>query len=74
MVGTGHVRCILAGAEGGRLKAIAFRAMEGALGPALLHHRGAALHLAGHIRADTWQGARQVQLIIEDAAHPGPSA
>ncbi len=74
VVGTGHVRCILAGAEGGRLKGIAFRAMEGALGPALLHHRGAALHLAGHIRADTWRGARQVQLIIEDAAHPGPTA
>lgn len=74
VVGTGHVRCILAGAEGGRLKGIAFRAMEGALGPALLHHRGAALHLAGHIRADTWRGARQVQLIIEDAAHPGPAA
>ena len=70
VVGTGHVRCILAGAEGGRLKGIAFRAMESALGPALLQHRGGTLHLAGHLRADTWRGDRQVQFVIEDAAHP----
>ncbi len=74
VVGTGHVRCFLAPAMasgGERLKAIAFRAMESALGPALLGAGGEPLHLAGHLRADTWQGRDGVQLIIEDAAHPG---
>jgi single-stranded-DNA-specific exonuclease len=68
-VGTGHVRCIL-GAPGGkdRLKAIAFRALETPLGQALLRSGGAALHVAGHLRADNWQGRAGVQMIIEDAA------
>ena len=52
-----HVRCILGdGAGGARLKAIAFRCLEGELGPALLNGQGSAFHLAGHLRADNWQG------------------
>jgi len=70
VVGQGHVRCILAGADGARLKGIAFRSMDGALGPALLNHGGRPLHVAGHIRADNWRGENGVQLVIEDAAHP----
>ena len=35
-VGEGHVRCTLVGAERGRIDAIAFRAGQTALGPALL--------------------------------------
>jgi single-stranded-DNA-specific exonuclease len=69
VVGTDHVRCILAaGAGPERLKAIAFRALEGKLGQALLQPGGTALHIAGHLRADTWQGRNGVQLLIEDAA------
>jgi len=67
-VGADHVRCVLAGGDGARLDAIAFRAFETGLGPALLQARGAALHVAGHLRAETWQGRRRVQLFIEDAA------
>lgn len=68
-VGDGHVRVILGGgAGGGRLKAVAFRALEGPVGQALLSARGTALHVAGHLRADTWQGVVQAQLVIEDAA------
>ncbi len=70
VVGNGHVRCFVQGAGGGRLKAIAFRAMDGPLGPALLQHDGAALHLAGKLRLDQWSGRDSVQLIMEDAAHP----
>ena len=36
VVGETHVSCIISGRDGGRLKAIAFRAMEGPLGPGLL--------------------------------------
>ena len=68
VVGDAHVRCFIAGADGARLKAIAFRALEGPLGPALLQSGGAPLHLAGHLRPDTWQGRNEVQLLIDDAA------
>jgi single-stranded-DNA-specific exonuclease len=68
-VGGAHVRCVLAdGAGPARLKAIAFRALDGALGPALLTSGGGAFHVAGHLRADHWQGRDGVQLVIDDAA------
>lgn len=64
-----HVSCVLGdGAGMGRLKAIAFRAVESALGPALLRSQGAGFHIAGHVRADNWQGREGVQLLIDDAA------
>ncbi len=73
IVGTEHVRCIFgAGAGPARLKGIAFRALGGArgneLGQALLHSQGAGFHVAGHLRADRWQGRNGVQLLIDDAA------
>ncbi len=75
IVGEDHVRVILAGGDGGRLKGIAFRAAGGALGQALRQSHGARLHIAGHLRADDWGGRRQAQLVIEDAAFAhGPSA
>ena len=68
-VGDGHVRVILGGGNGGgRLKAIAFRSLDTPVGQALLSARGRAMHLAGHLRADTWQGRTEAQLVIEDAA------
>jgi single-stranded-DNA-specific exonuclease len=67
-VGENHVRCILSGSDGGRLKAVAFRALGTPLGQALMQARGAAIHLAGHLRADHWQGRAETQLLIEDAA------
>ena len=70
LVGQNHVRMVLAGARGGRLKAIAFGVADSPLGQALLSARGRDLHLAGHLRADDWQGRRGVQLFIEDAAFP----
>lgn len=71
VVGTDHVRCFLAAPEGGvRLKAIAFRAAGGPVGEALLNARGGALHVAGHLNVDTWQGNRNAQLVIEDVARP----
>ncbi len=68
VVGDGHLRCIVTGEGGGRLKAIAFKAMGGPLGQGLQHRSGAALHLAGHLRPDNWRGREGVQLIIDDAA------
>jgi single-stranded-DNA-specific exonuclease len=72
VVGSGHVRCILSGAGGGRVKAIAFRSADSELGLGLLGAAGRRLHLAGLVRADTWQGRLDAQLVIEDAIPPGP--
>ena len=69
IVGKGHVRCIVTGADGtGRLKAIAFRSADGPLGRTLLESRGQPLHLAGQLRGDEWQGKVTPQLFIDDAA------
>lgn len=68
IVGDGHIRCFLSGADGGRLKAIAFRAVGSPLGHALLDRTGAPLHLAGRLRADNWQGREDIQFMILDGA------
>ena len=69
VVGESHVRAILGEAAGPqRLKAVAFRCLDTDLGRALLNGRGRGFHVAGHLRADNWQGRQEVQLQIEDAA------
>ncbi len=66
--GEQHLRVAIPLERGGRLKAIAFRAAGTPLGAALVANRGGALHLAGHLRADRWNGRDDVQFVIEDAA------
>jgi single-stranded-DNA-specific exonuclease len=67
-VGEGHVRCTLTGAERGRVDAIAFRAGQSALGPALLDPARPILHVAGVLRLDRYNGRESVRLQIDDAA------
>src|SRR5579862_1454548 len=68
-VGTGHLRLSLADPLGAaRLKAIAFRAAESPLGEFLAAARGRAVHVAGHLRRDSYRGGDAVQLVIDDAA------
>lgn len=67
-VGANHLSFTLSGSEGGRLKAIAFRAMDSALGPALLAHDGAPFHVAGKLRINAWKGVESVQMVVDDAA------
>jgi single-stranded-DNA-specific exonuclease len=67
-VGTGHVRCTLAGATGGRLAGIAFRCLDGPLGHALMDRAGPPLHVAGRLGENVWQGRSSVQIVIDDAA------
>jgi len=45
-----------------------FRARDGALVEALLGRSGMPLHLAGHLRAEEWNGAVNPGFIISDAA------
>jgi single-stranded-DNA-specific exonuclease len=68
VVGDNHVRAVLAGGDGARLKAIAFRSAGNGVGRALLAGAGAPLHLAGHLRTNNWQGRSEAQLVVDDAA------
>lgn len=68
LVGRNHVSCLLTGPEGGRLKAIAFRAADTPLGAALLAGGRVPLHLAGTLSLDSWDGRERVQLIVADGA------
>jgi single-stranded-DNA-specific exonuclease len=68
VVGQGHVRLRLLGDDRARLDAIAFRVADTALGQALLKARGAAIHVAGRLKAEEWNGQKRVQLHLDDAA------
>ncbi len=66
-----HVRCTLIAADGARIEGCAFRASDTPLGNLLLKAEGLPLHVAGHLRRDTWNGRDRVELVIEDAAAAG---
>ncbi len=67
VVGDGHVRCILSGQGGGRLKAMAFASVPEDVRTLIQTTRG-PLHIAGFLRADDWNGRRDVQFMVHDAA------
>lgn len=70
VVGQNHVRLRLQGGDGSTLSGIAFRAADTPLGQSLLRARGERIHVAGFLRAKTWNGRTEAQLQVEDAAAP----
>ncbi len=63
------IRAYVEGEGGGpRLKAMLFRARDGALCEAMLARDGAMLHLAGHLRAEEWNGTVSAGFSVMDAA------
>ena len=63
------IRAFLEGEGGGpRLKAVMFRAKDGPLPVALLERGAAPLHVAGHLRAEEWNGRVSTSFIITDLA------
>ena len=68
IAGADHVRCTLQASDGAHLSAIAFRAMQTELGELLLTERGRPLHVAGRLSINDWNGKRNPQMIIADAA------
>ena len=66
----GSIRAFVEGEGGGaRLKAMMFRARDGALADALLARGGGvAVHLAGHLRAEAWNGSVGACFVVLDAA------
>jgi single-stranded-DNA-specific exonuclease len=67
-VGKDHVKLRVAGGDGTRLDAIAFRTAQTPLGQGLLAARGKRIHLAGRLKEDNWNGRERVQIQVEDAA------
>lgn len=69
LVGNDHVRLIVSGSDGARIKAIAFRSAETEMGQALLHaSQGRRLWLAGRAKIDDWGARPQAELLLDDAA------
>ncbi len=66
------LRVLVEGEGGGRLRAMLFRAREGsregALARVLEGRGGEPVQLAGHLRAECWQGEERVGFTIVDAA------
>jgi single-stranded-DNA-specific exonuclease len=67
-VGEAHVRVRLRSLDGAFLNAIAFRAADKPLGRALIENRGRAVHVAGCLAIDRYQGEERVQFRVIDIA------
>jgi len=67
-VGQGHLRWRAKAGDGAALEGIVFRAAGEPLGQALTAARGAAVHLAGSLTLDRWNGREKVQLRLIDLA------
>jgi single-stranded-DNA-specific exonuclease len=67
-VGQAHLRVRLRAGDGAAINGIAFRVAGQPLGRALTQNRGRALHAAGCLALDRWQGEERVQLRLIDVA------
>ncbi|MBR0828429.1 single-stranded-DNA-specific exonuclease RecJ [Bradyrhizobium manausense] len=74
-VGQAHLRLRFKSGDGAIVNGIAFRSIGQKLGNALVANRGQALHVAGSLSVDRYQGVERVQLRVIDVALPdqGPS-
>jgi len=62
------IRATVEGEGGGRLKTLLFRAGQTPLAAAMDRAGGPPLHLAGHLRAESWQGRVTAGFFVADAA------
>jgi single-stranded-DNA-specific exonuclease len=67
-VGQSHMRARLRAGDGSVIDAIAFRSVGQKLGAALAQSRGRAVHAAGTLCLDRWNGAERVQFRLIDLA------
>ena len=66
-----HLRLNFRDGSGAAMEAVAWGAMEGPLGPALIGARGGRFHLAGRLEMSHWQGRARLRLRLDDAAPAG---
>ncbi|MFT8676330.1 MAG: single-stranded-DNA-specific exonuclease RecJ [Acetobacter sp.] len=62
------LRVLLRAENGARLKALLFRAEDNPLTPTLEDTTRPALHMAGYLRAESWNGRTDATFFIQDAA------
>jgi single-stranded-DNA-specific exonuclease len=67
-VGENHLRARFRSGDGKVVNVIAFRAVGTPLGKALIDNRNRAVHAAGQIAVDRWQGEERVQMRLTDVA------
>ncbi|WP_199260915.1 single-stranded-DNA-specific exonuclease RecJ [Paracoccus binzhouensis] len=70
-MGDSHLRLRFRSPGSPVLEAVAWGAMSGPLGPALLGARGRRFHLAGRLELTQWGGRERVRLRLDDAAPAG---
>ena len=68
VVGSGHLRLLVSGEDGRRVKAVAFRIADEPLGQALRGAGSRRLWLAGRMKRDDWNGRASAELHLDDAA------
>ena len=68
IVGENHVKLVLAGSDGARLKAIAFRQADTPLGAALAGARGRPFWVAGRVKRDDWGKTPAAEIEVDDIA------
>ena len=68
IVGDNHVRAVLMGGDGARLKAMAFRAGDTPLGLALASAQGRWCFVAGRVQRDDWGRTPAAELHLDDLA------
>ena len=68
VVGSGHIRLLVSGEDGRRVKAVGFRMADQPVGHALLAAGGRKLWLAGRMKRDDWNGRASAELHLDDAA------
>lgn len=65
-IGINHIRCQLVGADGSKVKAMAFRAAETPMGDLILSRNNQYIEVVGSLKVDTWNGRRTVTCFIDD--------
>ncbi len=68
IVGRDHVRIVLSGPDGARIKAVAFRHAESELGQALMNTHGRKIYIAGRLKRDDWGSKPSAEIHLDDAA------
>ncbi|AUH35456.1 single-stranded-DNA-specific exonuclease RecJ [Paracoccus tegillarcae] len=68
VMGDSHLRLNFRSPGTPPMQAVAWGAMNTALGPALLGARGRRFHLAGKLEISTWGGRERLRLRLDDAA------
>jgi single-stranded-DNA-specific exonuclease len=68
IVGENHLRLQLAGADGGRIKAMAWRQGDSDMGAMLQGAGRRPIHVAGRVKRDEWTGGNAVEIELDDAA------